>query len=104
MTFSVIARLPQIKALASFNSGRGDFVRSYPKNNRWLKLNQRVSTMSPSNRAASGELQGGDANGGEPVFTILEEEITFQRYLTFYNRRVRFPTTSEHPEVSVLGK
>lgn len=36
-----------------------------------------------------------------PVFTVIDEEVKFQRYLTLYNRRVKFPPTPTHPEPTV---
>jgi len=45
---------------------------------------------------------GAPLKGDEPMFTILEEEMQHQRYLTLYNRKVKFPSTPEHPEVLSL--
>jgi 8-oxo-dGTP pyrophosphatase MutT (NUDIX family) len=39
--------------------------------------------------------------GSSPVFTVLDEEVKFRRYLTLYNRRVLFPPTPAHPEPTV---
>ena len=39
------------------------------------------------------------AAGEDPTFTILHEEIRHQRYLTFFDRKVQFPPTLEHPQV-----
>jgi hypothetical protein len=51
---------------------------------------ERLTSCDGGNAAASA---AGAAAG--PVFTLLSEEVVHQRYLTFFNRRIQFPTAED---------
>jgi hypothetical protein len=38
---------------------------------------------------------------GDPVFELLGDDVVHQRYLTTYNRRVRFPPAADGAPVSL---
>lgn len=43
------------------------------------------------------------SNAQSPTFTLVSEEIVFQRYLTLYNRKVQFPEDDKIYEFDVIG-